>query len=736
MTTGHRKSLSAILRVAVPVPLPQLFDYLPPPGVDAQTIAAGTRVLVAFGRSQRIGIVVESLESSEVSPERLKAVHAVLDTQPLITTELLTTLQWLARYYLHPLGEVMATALPAGLRSARALPAPGEPALALALVAAQSPRGAVRQGAATTRLLELLAQGPVPLAHLDGLLPDWRKAAANLRRRGLVERTHLVHTERPRVRIDPPPLTGEQQQAAAAIGSELGNFAPFLLDGITGSGKTEVYLSLIEQTLQRGEQALVLVPEIGLTPQLLRRFQERLPGRIRVMHSDLSDGERTQAWLAAARGEAGVILGTRSAIFAPLPRAGLIVVDEEHDASYKQQEGLRYSARDLALVRAKALNVPVVLGSATPSLETLANVDAGRYRRLHLGSRPGAARVPEFHCIDLRGQYLSDGLSPQLISAVRHCLARGEQALLFRNRRGYAPVLLCRSCGWHAACARCDKPLTWHRGAARLRCHHCGAEQRVPAHCPQCNNVELAPQGLGTERLEQALTGLFPDAQIVRIDRETARRKHSVDDLLSRLGADRPGIFIGTQMLAKGHDLPNLTLVGLVGVDEGLYSVDFRASERLSQLIVQVAGRAGRASKPGQVWLQTHHPDHPLLRDLLRDGYASVARQLLTERKDAGLPPYAHLALLRAEAKAQPGVDEFLAAAVRLAAQPAGVSLLGPTPAPMPRRAGMVRAQLLLSAQERTHLHAFLPGWLAQVRQSPVARRVRWSLDVDPLDLY
>jgi primosomal protein N' (replication factor Y) len=657
----------------------------------------------------------------------------LLDPQPLISAELLASLQWLARYYLHPLGEVLETALPAGLRTPRALPQRGEPALMLS-GSVHSDR--VRVGSASAALFALLAHGAQSFAMLDAALPNWRRAGANLRRRGLITATRLTTAALPRVRIDPPPLTTEQQLAVSAITATFGGFAPFLLDGITGSGKTEVYLALAEQVLERGGQVLVLVPEIGLTPQLLRRFRERLPDRIHVLHSNLTDNERTLAWLAAAQGEAGVILGTRSAIFAPLPRAGLIVVDEEHDTSYKQQDGLRYSARDLALVRAKALGVPVVLGSATPSLETLANVAGGRYRRLPLGSRPGAARMPEFHCVDLRGKRLDDGLAPELITAVCACMARGEQALLFRNRRGYAPVLMCHDCGWHAACARCDKPLTWHRGAARLRCHHCGAEQRVPSHCPQCNNAALAPQGIGTERLEQVLTGMFPDIPVVRIDRETTRRKDAVDDLLGQLAPDRPGILIGTQMLAKGHDLPNLTLVAIVGVDEGLFSVDFRASERLCQLIVQVSGRAGRARKPGAVWLQTHHPDHPLLRDLIRHGYARVAAELLKERRLAGLPPYAHLALLRAEAKTQAAVDEFLALAAGLVEQPMGVSLLGPMPAPMPRRAGMFRGQLLASADERAALHVFLPSWLARLRECPQARRVRWSLDVDPQDLY
>ncbi|MDE1884412.1 MAG: primosomal protein N' [Xanthomonadaceae bacterium] len=652
-----KPSRDLVLRVAVPVPLPQLFDYLPPPGTEITAIARGIRVRVPFGRGYRIGIVI-AVAAPEIPVSRLKTIAAVLDRQPLLTSELLSTLEWTARYYQHPLGEAIDTALPMGLRSARPLPPAGEAALALAANGAQA---TARSGTASARLLDMLRGGPVLFSALDAQWPEWRRAAANLRRRSLVETIRIKPAPPPRTRLTSPPLTTEQERAIAAIAAEAGRFAPFLLEGITGSGKTEVYLALAERALARDEQVLVLVPEIGLTPQLLRRFRERLPSTVHALHSDLADGERTRAWLAAARGESCVILGTRSAVFVPLPRAGLIVVDEEHDTSFKQQDGLRYHARDLALLRGKSLRVPVVLGSATPSLESLANVESGRYRQLHLSSRPGAAR---------------------------------------------------------------------------LRCHHCGAQQPVPVACPQCGQADLAPQGLGTERMEQALSGLFPGAPVVRIDRETVRRKGTVDDLLNRLAPDRPGIYVGTQMLAKGHDLPNLTFVGLIGVDSGLFCVDFRASERLCQLIVQVAGRAGRALKPGEVWLQTHHPDHPLLRGLLGAGYAQVARELLAERREAGLPPYAHLALLRAEAKTQTATDEFLAVAAQAMAPPESVSLLGPMPAPMPRRAGSHRGQLLLSAANRKALHAFLPDWLVHLRELREARRVRWSIDVDPVDLY
>jgi primosomal protein N' (replication factor Y) len=481
---------------------------------------------------------------------------------------------------------------------------------------------------------------------------------------------------------------------------------------------------------------LVLVPEIALTPQTTRRFRERLGFDVALFHSGLSDRERARTWLAAARNEVRVVLGTRSAIFIPLRAPGLIVVDEEHDASYKQQDGFRYHARDLAVVRAKALGIPLLLGSATPSLESLANVDARRYRRLHLPRRAGAAQPPSLQVMDVRRKRVEQGLAVTTLGAIEACLERGEQVLVFRNRRGYAPVLFCQNCGWSAQCPRCDRPLTLHRGADRLRCHHCAAQSPVPATCPECAWNALAPQGQGTERIEETLAQRFPHVPVVRVDRDTTRSRARRDQVFEQLEVVGPRILVGTQMLAKGHDLPGLTLVVVVGVDEGLYSVDFRAGERLGQLIVQVAGRAGRAQLPGAVILQTHHPDHPLLHDLIEGGYSKLAQTLMDERRAAGLPPFAQFALLRAEAKVLADVHDFLEQAVqtaRAAARP--VSAHGPLPAPMPRRAGFRRSQVLIEASERSVMQAFLPDWLAALRQLPGARKVRWSIDVDPVEM-
>lgn len=723
-----------IVRVAVPVPLPRLFDYLVP---DADLPAPGCRVLVPFVRRELVAVVLEHADDSEFDASQLKPLSAVLDMQPLLSPELINTLCWAARYYQHPIGEVFDAALPVMLRSARSLPISGEAALQIT----EAGRVAVaderrRRGTHVDALLGILSEGVHSLSLLDERLPEWRNAARSLRTRGWAEMQVLPRSQIRRTPIPAPELNAEQASAVGEISGAFGRFQPFLLDGVTGSGKTEVYLAAIAEVVARGQQALVLVPEIALTPQTTRRFRERLGLDIAILHSGLSEGERARAWLAAARGETQVILGTRSAAFVPLPAPGLIVVDEEHDASYKQHEGFRYHARDLAVMRARSLGVPIVLGSATPSIESLANVEAQRYHGLSLVSRAGAAKPPSLQIMDLRRKRLDNGLAISTLAAIGEHLARDEQVLVFRNRRGYAPVLFCQSCGWSAQCPRCDRPMTVHRGERRLRCHHCAAETPVPRTCPECSGVALAPQGQGTERLEETLSARFPDVPVRRVDRDTTRNRAGRDALFEDLGAPGASILVGTQMLAKGHDLPNLTLVVVAGVDEGLYSIDFRAAERLGQLIVQVAGRAGRAERPGAVILQTYHPDHPLLGALLSGGYPALVRGLMTERRAASLPPFSQLALLRAEAQTQAEVSDFLEAAAQLSRTThRAVSVHGPMPAPMPRRAGYQRSQLLIETSERTTMQGFLADWIAKVRALPQARKVRWSIDVDPMEM-
>ena len=724
-----------IVQIALPLPLPKSFDYVLAKGAVP---APGTRVLVPFGRGHSVGIVTGSADSSEVPASKLKAVVRVLDPAPVFNGELQATLTWAARYYQHPIGEVLATALPVALRAPRELPDNGEPALRLtASGISRIEQGKLRAGSRVAALLERLVDGPVLAATLDGELPGWRSSATSLRQRGDIESLSLPRIQLPRRAIDGPPLNVAQQAAVDAVAEQAGNYAAFLLDGVTGSGKTEVYLRLIAATIARGEQALVLLPEIALTPQMLRRFRERLGVEVAALHSGLADGERAAAWLAAARGDALVVLGTRSAVFTPLPRAGLIVIDEEHETSYKQQDGFRYHARDLAVMRARALAVPIVLGSATPSLESLANVEAGRYRLLRLPARAGAAKPPSLRVIDLRRQRHPSGLAPSVVEAIRACLERGEQALVFRNRRGYSPSLQCGDCGWVAVCERCDRPYTLHRGERRLTCHHCDANRRIPTSCPDCSSSALAPLGQGTERIEENLGLLFPGTEVVRIDRDTTRNRGERNRLLDSLHDPGPRLLVGTQMLAKGHDLPLLTVVVVVSIDEGLFSTDFRASERLGQLLVQVAGRAGRAERPGVVLLQTRHPGHPLLASLIGGGYPSLAEALLVERRAAQLPPYGQFALLRGEAVEVERLQSFVDAAVAASRSSAGASdvMIHPMTAPMPRRAGAHRAQILIEAADRTKLHAYLPTWLNAIRALPQARKVRWSIDVDPMDL-
>ncbi|MCW2066779.1 UNVERIFIED_ORG: primosomal protein N' (replication factor Y) [Stenotrophomonas maltophilia] len=718
------------LQVALPVPLPRLFDYLPPQG-EGPTVAVGCRLKVPFGNRELIGVVAGHGQAED--SQGLRQALAWCDTAPLLQGELWQSLQWLARYTHAPLGEVLSTALPGPLRHGEPLPDTHHWGWQLT-PEGRAQREKLRAGSRPRQLAELLADAVVDEDVLSARMQDWRVAARSLGKRELAERIALSVAPQHAQPLPGPTLNAEQAEAVAAI-TAAESFQAFLLDGVTGSGKTEVYLQAIIHCLAQGRQALVLVPEIGLTPQTLARFRGRLGIAVHALHSGLTDNERARVWAAASRGEARVIVGTRSAVFIPLPQPGLLIVDEEHDGSYKQQDGIRYHARDFALVRAKAQGVPVLLGSATPSLETLHNAYAGRYAHLRLKQRAGDARPPRVRILDVRKRPLRDGLSADVLAGIGEHLQRGQQVLVFKNRRGYAPVLLCHDCGWTAPCNRCDAPMTVHGGGRRLQCHHCGARQPAPLACPACGSLALQPQGIGTERLEEHLVSAFADFPVVRIDRGTTARRDALEQQLAKLG-NEPGILVGTQILAKGHDLPKLTLVVVVGIDEGLFSADFRASEKLAQQLIQVAGRAGRARDPGEVWLQTHHPGHPLLETLVNGGYHPFAQAELNQREAAGFPPFAHLALMRAEAQQLEHANAFLLAARKLLGEQNVVEAYGPMPAPMPRRAGYQRTQLLLSAAQRPPLHGVLAQLVPQLYALPEARKVRWSLDVDPTDLY
>jgi primosomal protein N' (replication factor Y) len=674
------ESSLSILQIVVDCPLRTQFDYLPPADCVLDTLQPGMRIRVSFGRRETIGLLVGIGTSSIYPAHKLKAALEILDTEPVLPPILLELARWASQYYHQPIGEVLLGVLPGLLRK-------GKPA-------------------------EF----------------SKRKSAPPKK-----DRENPTSTDQ-----HIPTANSAQQEAIDAICASLNKFDTFLLDGVTGSGKTEVYLQAIDQVLKSGKQALVLVPEIGLTPQTVERFRQRFPVPIVTIHSGLTDRERLNAWLMAKNGDAKIIIGTRSALFTPLLNPGIIIIDEEHDLSFKQQEGFRYSARDLAIIRGRLENIPIVLGSATPALESLANVTQGRYRLLSLPERAGTAIHPTFHVVDLRNQPLIDGLfAKPLLNAIQKHLEQDNQVLLFLNRRGYAPVVMCHTCAWVASCSHCDSPLTLHSQPAHLQCHHCGA-QSSPVHtCPTCKTKSLLTRGTGTQQIEESLTQHFPNSPLIRIDRDSTSRKGTFETALEEIHSGHRRIMIGTQMLAKGHHFPNVSLAVILNVDSGLYSTDFRATERLAQLLIQVAGRSGRAEKPGEVIIQTHRPDHPLLQKLIQQGYSEFAKAALKERQEAGWPPFGYLALFRAEAEEAKAATKFLEQISQEAKHIPNnhIQLLGPIPAPLERRAGRYRAQLLIQSTHRQPLQTFLGLLLTRVDKLKVHRQVRWSLDVDPVDL-
>jgi primosomal protein N' (replication factor Y) len=697
-------------------------------------------VRVPFGSVTRIGLVLDCIAESALPRDKLRAALEIIDREPIVSAEHLSLLTWASNYYRYPIGQVLTNCLPALLRQGRLATAAKPQRWQLSPAGRQVDLAGLKHAPRQSALLRALQEHPDGLENiqLKQIVIKYHSALAALRTRGLVV---MAETERPRppapVPLVSPELNPAQTQALANIRAASGRFKSLVLEGITGSGKTEVYMQAIAGVLAEGRQALVLVPEIGLTPQIRQRFAERFAHGLAVYHSGLSDAERAAVWNKARLGELRVILGTRSAVWLALPRLGIIVVDEEHDLSYKQQEGFRYSARDVAVVRAQREAVPVVLGSATPSLESLHNVQIGRYSRLSLPERAGGAAMPAVRIVDLRGQPLRAGLSAALLEEIATRLAAKQQCLLFINRRGYAPVMLCQFCGWVGACPRCDASMTFHKFDGKLRCHHCGLEQPRPSACPNCGRSPVHPLGMGTQKLTEVLGASFPEARILRIDRDSTRRKGDLEGLLRQAHAHEADILVGTQMLSKGHHFPRVTLVGIVDTDTHLFGADFRAAERLAQLLVQVAGRAGRGEHPGTVMIQTYHPKHPLLNCLGEGGYQAFARLAMAERRLAELPPFSSWALLRAEANQMAGPLHFLGAArdILRAAGGTDLGVIGPAPAPMARRAGRYRAQLLLQSTRRSLLQQALDQGLPAIQALPSARRVRWSVDVDPQDM-
>jgi primosomal protein N' (replication factor Y) len=730
-----------IARVALPVGADASFDYWVPSGLSVER---GALVRVRLGRRTLIGVVVDIVDFTDVPRDKLQPVTAIIGEMPALSADLLDLAHFVADYYQESLGRVLAQMLPplgADLRIVRRtdterasyrLTGEGLNALPAELARAPRARALYEQWRdARDALLTPEAVGRLP-PHLKRTLRRWRDA-------GWAE--EVAWTPRPfsEASARNVMLNADQQASISLIDAARDGFTPFLLEGVTGSGKTEVYLAAAEACIARGRQALLLVPEINLTPQFAQRIADTLPSRRLVtLHSRLAAGARRRHWREAADGAADLVLGTRLAVFAPMPRLGLVVVDEEHDPSFKQQEGVRYHGRDVAVWRARQRGVPIVLGSATPSLETLVHTERGHYRLLKLPRRAVApARFPALAFFPLREGAAADGIGERLLAAIETRLQRGEQSLVFINRRGFAPSLLCSSCGWRAGCTRCAARLVVHRDAGALVCHHCGHTEALRRACPECGNVDLHPLGRGTQRLERALALRFPAARIARIDRDSTRRIGAFAAMREQVEAGELDILVGTQMLAKGHDFPRLTLVGVLGADNALYSADFRATERLAALLFQVAGRAGRAALAGEVMVETDFPSHPLYRALAAHDYRAYADVLQAERRVASLPPYAYLALLAAEAPKRDVVDAFLGVAHAVGvdlvrASRSEIEVFPPMPAMLARRAGMERGQVLAQSADRAALQRFLPGWRSAVAELP-GRRVRWSLDVDPL---
>ncbi|WP_100753645.1 primosomal protein N' [Vibrio salilacus] len=728
-----------IARVALPVPLDKQFDYLIPNHLFP---IIGGRVSVPFGRQTLVGLVTALVNESEFELTKIKPIKQVLDSQPVWPERLYALLHWCSQFYQYPLGETLFNAMPSALRK-------GKPADFATLVSWQltaSGRDQLMQGfgraVKQAKVMHMLEAGSV--AHQEFI--DQEISSSVLKT--LVEKDWIASLEsKPVIRdwhqdveanVDKPKLNAEQAVAIATVNSAQG-FGCYLLEGVTGSGKTEVYLNMIKPVLEQGAQALVLVPEIGLTPQTINRFKRRFNVPVEVIHSGLNDTERLNAWLSARDNAAGIIIGTRSALLTPFAKLGIIIVDEEHDASYKQQDSLRYHARDVAVMRANKEQIPIVLGSATPALETLHNALVGKYHHLVLSARAGNATPTTNKVLDVKGLYLESGLSAPLIAEMRKHLNAGNQVMLFLNRRGFSPALMCHECGWIAECQRCDAYYTYHQNSSEIRCHHCGSQQPIIHQCQGCGSTHLVTVGVGTEQLEHQLSELFPEYQTIRIDRDSTRRKGSLESALTAIRHGEYQILIGTQMLAKGHHFPDVTLVALLDVDGSLYSSDFRASERLAQLFIQVAGRAGRASKPGEVVLQTHHPEHSLLQALLSKSYRHFAETALEERKVAQLPPFSFLTLFRAEANQSALVEEFLRQVRHtLEAHPLFdqyCQVLGPTPAPLAKRAGKFRWQLLLQTQSRPMMQKLLASAKPAIALLPNAKKVRWTLDIEPQDL-
>ncbi len=734
-----------IVRVAVNRPLRRLLDYSMPENLANRhsncSTLIGCRVLAPLGKRQVMGIIIDCPEHSNINNDQLRPIGELIDHKPLLPQQLLSLFLWAANYYQHPVGDALFSTLPTALRKNEPIPQLGVPHWQLTTLGKGLSYDSLRRSPQQKALIEnLSAEGQ--LAETTVLRLFSRAVLRSLIMKGLVEKIFIAVTVKPKdnenmVREPVLQLNSAQKTALDAI--SLHAFHCYLLDGVTGSGKTEIYLQLIAKNIRIGRQCLVLIPEINLTPQTQRRFIKRFNVSVVTLHSGLTDRQRLTAWAAAESGSAAIILGTRSAVFTPLHRPGLIVVDEEHDQSYKQQEGFRYSARDLAVIRGRRENIPVVLGSATPSMESLNNCRNQRYTHLRVDQRAGNAVQPNWSIIDLKGEFVESGIAQSTHAAIEHTLSRGQQVLVFINRRGYAPTIICQQCGWSAECNHCDSRLTVHRAKQKLICHHCDYQRRIPTNCPNCQSHQLIPTGEGTERTQEYLKQKFSHVKVIRVDRDTTQKKGAMEAVINDIERAEPCILVGTQMLAKGHHFANVTLVAVLDADTGLFSPDFRGHERLAQLLTQVAGRSGRGDNSGQVLIQTYQPQHPLLETLTRDGYRSVAAQLLEQRQSNQLPPIVHTVLIRAESTNSVSAEKFLhqtrQSMERIDASQAALTLIGPLPAMLEKRANRYRFILQISATQRSVLKQSVTLLIREIEKLKSSGGLRWSVDVDPQEM-
>ncbi|RHW76841.1 primosomal protein N' [Colwellia sp. RSH04] len=727
------------IQVAIPVPMRQLFTYSVPENLQHPVMKLGERIVVPFGHRKVIGIVTSVNVENSFEENKIKAISERLNDNFHLSQSLVSFLQLCAHYYHHPIGDVFQQALPVILRQIEKVNLKPPMVWHASMAIAESDlEKLIKKAPKQAALYDIIAkQQGISWSELRTL--GYSKSQLNaLETKAFIcekqqESRTFTWQESALNTEDKLRLSSEQAIIVSAINDTYAKYACHLVDGVTGSGKTEVYLQAMEKALQHSKQVLVIVPEIGLTPQTLSRFEQRFNVPICLHHSGLNDQERLNTWFNAQQNHAAIVIGTRSAIFSPLHNLGLIIIDEEHDNSLKQQDSFRYHGRDMAILRAKQLNIPIVLGSATPSFETLQNALSGKFSHHRLTQRAGKSHQAGMALIDVNQQQMEFGLSGTLKQQIKNTINRGEQVLLFLNRRGYAPAINCKECHWMADCARCDKSYTLHQKQQLLICHHCGSQKRIPPQCPSCGSVRIAPVGQGTEQLEEKLESIFPDANIVRVDRDSTRRKGELTKLLQEVSDKKHNILVGTQMLAKGHHFPDVTLVAVLDADGALFSFDFRASEQMAQLLIQVAGRAGRASKPGKVLIQTNYPDHPLLQDLVHNGYHHFAQQGITERQQAILPPFSFQALIRADANYPSYPEKFLRQITMLTFN--DCEFAGPVPAAMEKKAGKFRYHLIIQSTSRKSLHQAILEILANVATNEWQNKVRWSIDIDPIEL-